>query len=81
MVGIEPYSPIKPTKVGFIFLGPYSLSRAEVFESRALIKHEWDIPTFFELNLIIFNHGFSVFDRNVCVADRKWMKLWEFNTF
>ena len=26
---IEPYSPLKPTKVGFIFIGPYSLSRAE----------------------------------------------------
>ena len=26
---IEPYSPLKPTKVGFIFTGPNSLSRAE----------------------------------------------------
>ena len=26
---IEPYSPLKPTKVGFIFIGPNSLSRAE----------------------------------------------------
>ena len=25
----EPYSPLKPTKVGFIFIGPNSLSRAE----------------------------------------------------
>ena len=25
----EPYSPQKPTKVGFIFIGPNSLSRAE----------------------------------------------------
>ena len=28
-LNIEPYSPLKPTKVGFIFIGPYSLSRAE----------------------------------------------------
>ena len=26
---IEPYSPLKPTKVGFIFIGPNSLNRAE----------------------------------------------------
>ena len=26
---IEPYSSLKPTKVGFIFIGPNSLSRAE----------------------------------------------------
>ena len=26
---IEPYSPLKPIKVGFIFIGPNSLSRAE----------------------------------------------------
>ena len=26
---IEPYSPLKPTKVGFIFIGLNSLSRAE----------------------------------------------------
>ena len=26
---IEPYSPLKPTKVGFIFIGSNSLSRAE----------------------------------------------------
>ena len=26
---IEPYSPLKPTKGGFIFIGPISLSRAE----------------------------------------------------
>ena len=26
---IEPYSPLKPTKVGFIFIGPNYLSRAE----------------------------------------------------
>ena len=25
----EPYSPLKPTKVGFIFIGPNSISRAE----------------------------------------------------
>ena len=25
----EPYSPLKPTKVGFIIIGPNSLSRAE----------------------------------------------------
>ena len=28
-LNIEPYSPIKPTKVGFIFIGHNSLSRAE----------------------------------------------------
>ena len=28
-LNIEPYSPLKPTKVGFIFIGPNSLSRAE----------------------------------------------------
>ena len=26
---IKPYSPLKPTKVGFIFIGPNFLSRAE----------------------------------------------------
>ena len=26
---IEPYSPLKPTTVGFIFIGPNSLSRAK----------------------------------------------------
>ena len=26
---IEPYYPLKPTNVGFIFIGPNSLSRAE----------------------------------------------------
>ena len=28
-LNIEPYSALKPTKVGFIFIGPNSLSRAE----------------------------------------------------
>ena len=28
-LNIEPYSPLKPTKIGFIFIGPNSLSRAE----------------------------------------------------
>ena len=28
-LNFEPYSPIKPTKFGFIFIGPNSLSRAE----------------------------------------------------
>ena len=28
-LNIEPYSPLKPTKVGFIFIGPNSLSPAE----------------------------------------------------
>ena len=28
-LNIEPYSPLKPTKVGFIFIGPNSLGRAE----------------------------------------------------
>ena len=28
-LNIEPYFPLKPTKVGFIFIGPNSLSRAE----------------------------------------------------
>ena len=28
-LNIEPYSPLKPTKVGFILVGPNSLSRAE----------------------------------------------------
>ena len=28
-LNIEPYSPLKPTKVGFIFIGPNSQSRAE----------------------------------------------------
>ena len=28
-LNIPPYSPLKPTKVGFIFIGPNSLSRAE----------------------------------------------------
>ena len=29
ILNIEPYSPLKPIKVGFIFIGPNSLSRAE----------------------------------------------------
>ena len=29
ILNIDPYSPLKPTKVGFIFIGPNSLSRAE----------------------------------------------------
>ena len=28
-LNIEPYSPLKPNKVGFIFIGPNYLSRAE----------------------------------------------------
>ena len=28
-LNIEPYSPLKPSKVGFILIGPNSLSRAE----------------------------------------------------
>ena len=28
-LNIEPYSQLKPTKAGFIFIGPNSLSRAE----------------------------------------------------
>ena len=28
-ISIEPYPLLKPTKVGFIFIGPNSLSRAE----------------------------------------------------
>ena len=28
-LNFEPYSPLKPTKVGFIFIGPNSLSRTE----------------------------------------------------
>ena len=28
-LNIEPYSPLKPSKVSFIFIGPNSLSRAE----------------------------------------------------
>ena len=28
-LNIEPYSPLKPTKVGFIFIGPNSLGRAK----------------------------------------------------
>ena len=31
---IEPYSPLKPIKVGFIFIGLNSLSRAEYLASR-----------------------------------------------
>ena len=29
ILNIEPYSPLKPIKVGFIFTGPNSLSRTE----------------------------------------------------
>jgi len=29
ILNIEPYSLLKPTKVGFIFIGPNSLSRVE----------------------------------------------------
>ena len=35
ILNIEPYSPLKQTKVGFIFIGPNSSSRAEgSFQSR-----------------------------------------------
>ena len=30
-LNIQPFSPLKPTKVGFIFIGPNSLSRVEDF--------------------------------------------------
>ena len=33
VLNIEPYSPLKPTEVGFIFIGPNSLSRAEELEA------------------------------------------------
>ena len=33
---IKPYSPLKPTEVGFLFIGPNSLSRAEDF---AAVNH------------------------------------------
>ena len=36
-LNIEPYSPLKPTKVGFIFIGPNFLSRAE---DLAAVNHE-----------------------------------------
>ena len=36
ILNIEPYSPLKPTKVGLIFIGPNSLSRAEDF---AAVNH------------------------------------------
>ena len=32
-LNIEPYSPLKPTKVGFIFIGAFSLSPAEDIEA------------------------------------------------
>ena len=32
-LNIEPYSPLKPTKVGFIFMWPNSLSLAEDHEA------------------------------------------------
>ena len=35
-LNIEPYSPPKPTKVGFIFIGPISSSRAE---DHAAVNH------------------------------------------
>ena len=35
-LNIELYSPLKPTKVGFIFIGPNSLSQAEDF---AAVNH------------------------------------------
>ena len=36
ILNIEPYSPLKPNKVGFIFMGPNSLSRAEAL---AAVNH------------------------------------------
>ena len=35
-LNIEPYSPLKPIMVGFIFIGPNSLSRAEDY---AAVNH------------------------------------------
>ena len=42
-LNIEPYFPLKPTKVVFIFIGPNSLSRAEDFSpvnhvTQAIVK-------------------------------------------
>ena len=36
ILNIEPYSRLKPTKVGFIFIGPNSSSRAE---DLAVVNH------------------------------------------
>ena len=33
ILNIEPYSPLKPTKDSFIFIGPNSLNRAEDLEA------------------------------------------------
>ena len=35
-LNIKPFSPLKQTKVGFIFIGPNSLSRGEVY---AAVNH------------------------------------------
>ena len=45
---IGPYSPLKPTKVGFIFIGPNSLSRAEDLAAvnhvtQAVVRVGWEI--------------------------------------
>ena len=47
-LNIEPYSPLKPTKVGFIFIGPNSLSRAEYLATvdhvkQAVVRVEFKI--------------------------------------
>ena len=72
-LNIEPYSPLKPTKVGFIFIGPNSLSRAEVFNSRAqtntLIWHchrslyggLLDITLVVTLRNVFFDHLIKLF--------------------
>ena len=39
-VTIEPYSPLKPTMVGFIFIGPNHLSRAEDLAAVNHVKQE-----------------------------------------
>ena len=42
---IEPYSPLKPIKVGFIFIGPNSLIRAEdlavVYHVTQAVVKDW----------------------------------------
>ena len=40
-VNIETYSPLKPTKVGFIVIGPKSLSRAKAVNHMTSCRRSW----------------------------------------
>jgi len=55
-VNIEPYSPLKPTMVGFIFIRPNSLSRAK---DLAAVIHVTSYHQSWALKSVLRNYGSS----------------------